>query len=69
MRAPPKMIEEAHYLCVAHCHFPQVGNTSRVDHEPYSFRELYENGLPPLNERRDQWEGNYKEAAIFLEVN
>jgi len=45
-----------------------MGNTSRIDHEPFTFRELYENGVTPMNERRDQWEGNYKEASIFLEV-
>jgi hypothetical protein len=25
--------------------------------------------LPPTHLRREQWEGNYKEAAIFLEVS
>ena len=46
----------------------QMANTSAVNHEPFTYRELHENGLPPLNLRREQWEGNYKEAAIFLEV-
>ena len=45
-----------------------MANTSAVNHEPFTYRELHENGLPPINLRREQWEGNYKEAAIFLEV-
>jgi hypothetical protein len=46
-----------------------MANTSSSVHEPFTYRELHENGLPPTHLRREQWEGNYKEAAIFLEVS
>jgi hypothetical protein len=45
-----------------------MANTSAVQHEPFTYRELHDNGTTPLNVRREQWQGNYKEAAIFLEV-
>jgi len=45
-----------------------MANTSAVVHEPFTYRELHENGETPLNLRKEQWQGNYKEAAIFLEV-
>ena len=47
----------------------QMANTSAVVHEPFTFRELHENGEIPLSVRKEQWQGNYKEAAIFLEVS
>jgi len=47
----------------------QMSNTASVVHEPFTYRELHENGQTPVNVRREQWQGNYKEAAIFLEVN
>ena len=45
----------------------QVGNIMRPENEAGIERELHENGQTPLYLRQQQWENNYKEAAIFLE--
>jgi hypothetical protein len=46
-----------------------MANTSATIHEPFTYRELHDNGETPVTLRKEQWQGNYKEAAIFLEVN
>ena len=45
----------------------QVGNIMRPENEAGVERELHENGQTPIYLRQQQWENNYKEAAIFLE--
>ena len=45
----------------------QVGNIMRPENERGVERELTENGQTPIYLRQQQWENNYKEAAIFLE--
>ena len=45
----------------------QVGNIMRPENEAGTERELHENGQTPIYLRQQQWESNYKEAAIFLE--
>ena len=45
----------------------QVGNIMRPENEAGIERELTENGQTPIYLRQQQWENNYKEAAIFLE--
>ena len=39
----------------------------RPENEAGTERELHENGQTPIYLRQQQWENNYKEAAIFLE--
>ena len=53
-----------------------VGNTSRRDNGALMYREVQENQEQSpedfqqhhLQQRRQWWDSNYKEAAIFLEV-